>query len=150
VTHLPTDEAMQALIDRLDQKYVAPALDEMSKRFPRRALRLLGEASGGTSMSARTAADLVRRHVLTHPEVVTEVAPTLPPAVRARVDAIGARRARVGVADPATLPGVLVTPPWTVKRTRAKPVVVAGLEPTIERGMAWAPGERENWAGSQP
>src|SRR5690606_27081963 len=38
VTHLPTDEAMQALIDRLDQRTVVPALAEMSKRFPRRAL----------------------------------------------------------------------------------------------------------------
>lgn len=150
VAQLPTDQAMQALIDRLDQKYVAPALDEMVKRYPRRALRLLAEASAGTSALARTAADLLRRHVLARPDLVETVAPTLSAAARARVESVTAPTARVTEADPATLPAVLVTPPWTVKRAAPKPVVVAGLTPTIERGMAWAPGERQSWARGHP
>jgi len=149
VAQLPTDQAMQALIDRLDQKYVAPALDEMVKRYPRRALRLLAEASAGTSALARTAADLLRRHVLARPDLVETVAPTLSAAARARVESVTAPTARVTEADPATLPAVLVTPPWTVKRAAPKPVVVAGLTPTIERGMAWAPGERQSWAATR-
>jgi hypothetical protein len=146
VAHLPSDEAVRALIDRMDQKFVAPVLGEMLRRYPRRAVRVLGEASGGSSAKARAAAELLRRHVLAYPDAVTAVAPTLPPAVRARVESAVASTARVREADPATLPSLLVTPPWTVKRTAPKPVVVAGLRPTIERGMAWAPGERQQWA----
>ena len=150
VAHLPSDEAVRALIDRMDQKFVAPVLGEMLGRYPQRAVRVLGEASGGSSAKARAAAELLRRHVLAYPDAVAAVALTLPPEVRARVESAVARTVRVREADPATLPRVLVAPPWTVKRAAPKPVVVAGLTPTIERGMAWAPGERQSWAATQP
>ncbi|NED54993.1 molybdenum metabolism regulator, partial [Micromonospora aurantiaca] len=41
---LPGDEPMTALLDRLDRRYVPPAVTEMLRRFPVRGVRLLSAA----------------------------------------------------------------------------------------------------------
>ncbi|WP_345630103.1 DUF4132 domain-containing protein [Rugosimonospora acidiphila] len=140
IARFPTDEAFASLIARLDRKYVTPAALEAARRFPRRALRLL--AADGT----RAAADLLRAHVLAHRELATAQLAGLAPTERARVEAILTESAPVPEAPARSLPPVLVTPPWTVKRKAAKPIVVDGLEFTGEPVIAWALGEQERWA----
>ncbi|MEV4516497.1 DUF4132 domain-containing protein [Dactylosporangium sp. NPDC049525] len=152
IAAMPTDEAFQALVDRLDDRHVPAALTEASGRFPRRAVRLLAE-----SASRRSVAERLRTHVAAHRDVAAEVLPALSGAaaevlpalsgaaatrVAAALDALDART----VAPPEALPPLLVTPPWTTARQSArKPAVVPGLRCTDEPAVTWEPGEQAEW-----
>lgn len=133
---LPSDEAFDLLVRRLDRKYVRPAVAEAAKRFPVRAARLLAEAA--TSGSA-IAEDLLRAHLAGHPEL----AAGLPEAVLARVPAAAPETA------PHTLPPLLADPPWLRQKTRPKPVVIADLLSDDDVTVRWQPGEREAWAATR-
>ncbi|MFA1550959.1 DUF4132 domain-containing protein [Actinomadura chokoriensis] len=132
---LPTDEAFQALIDRLDQKHVPGALGEAARRFPVRALRLLARAG---------ADELLGRHAEAHAELVAAVLPTLPDEVAAAVRA-AASSTRVPPAEPGAVPAVLADPPWLRPRRR----VVAGLRAPEPRTV-WREGERQAWLAADP
>nr|BFF26728.1 hypothetical protein GCM10025732_46930 [Glycomyces mayteni] len=103
-----------------------------------------------------------------HPEAalraVAAAAPDAAPAQRGRLAAVAeaagaldgladAERAAVAGlaqrtvpdADPADLHYLFTAPPWTVKRRKAKPQVIEGLEPVGEPRLAWNEGERERW-----
>ncbi|MEU5828763.1 DUF4132 domain-containing protein [Micromonospora tulbaghiae] len=147
---LPGDEPMTALLDRLDRRYVPPAVTEMLRRFPVRGVRLLSAAAEGRSPAAREAATLLRAHVLANPAAVETALPALDPARRERVERIRDDASALPVAAPDRLPPVLVTPPWSVRRPRANPPVVDGLERPAGSAMAWLPGERERWAAIVP
>ncbi|WP_354702148.1 hypothetical protein DSM112329_02501 [Paraconexibacter sp. AEG42_29] len=149
LAQLPTDDALTALLDRQDEKYVSAALIEAMRRYPVRALRLLaGRATDGGG-SARAGGDLLRGHLLSHPGLADRLTDAqLGPAARAAVDAL--RSEAVGtVADPARLPAVLVAPPWTTRTKRAKPVVVPGLAATAPVALRWAPGEQQQHASTR-
>ncbi|MFD0535655.1 hypothetical protein ACFQY7_19820 [Actinomadura luteofluorescens] len=90
LARLPVDEAFQALVDRARHKYVQPALLAAARAYPRRALRLLAPAAGTPE-----AEDILRAHLLTHPELVEEMLPELPAESRAAVDALRETIARV-------------------------------------------------------
>ncbi|GII02798.1 DUF4132 domain-containing protein [Planobispora takensis] len=138
IVELPTDEAMRALIDRIEHKHVQPALLRAAARFPRRAMRMLA-ASGG-----KVAGELLRAHVLAHLDLVDEVPAEVGDAAAQRISAISAA-ATAATAPPEALPEVLVSPPWTRRRTARKPVVVSGLVCADEPAVVWAPGERDSW-----
>ena len=127
---LPTDEAFDLLLDRIDQKYVQPALLEAMKRFPRRAARLLAARTDATAQS------LLRAHILSHPELVAE----LPADVAARTVT-----ERLPDAPDDALPDVLVSPPWTRPRTKDAPVEIA-LPVPAGAEVRWAPGEHDRCA----
>lgn len=139
---IPTDESFQLLLDRLDRKYVAPAVLEAMGRFPRRAMRLLAEAATATP----AARELLRGHAISHPDVVASVLADLSPAAATVVDDVRKSAATVPVAAAGELPPILVTPPWTNRRSRPAPVVVAGLASESPITLRWKPGEREAWA----
>ncbi|AGL13695.1 DUF4132 domain-containing protein [Actinoplanes sp. N902-109] len=138
---LPGDDVMQGLIDRVDEKYVPPALLDAAARFPVRAMRLLAGSAG-----KRTVADLLRGHVLAHPELVDRVLPHLDAAAVGRIEAIVGDASALRVAPESALPPVLVDPPWQHRVKAAKPVVIAGLASTAPATFDWAEGERESWA----
>ncbi|MBG6090620.1 DUF4132 domain-containing protein [Actinomadura viridis] len=143
---VPTDEAFQALVQRLDRQYVQSAVLAAARRFPVRALRLLAlAASGGSGASkiAGLAAEILRVHVAGHPELVTRPPDDLPGEARAAIEALTAPR--LPEVPAGELPPLLVTPPWTGRRKAAKPVVVQGLEPPGESSLSWADGERDEW-----
>ncbi|QKG20398.1 DUF4132 domain-containing protein [Actinomadura verrucosospora] len=137
---LPLDAAFQALLDRLDRKYVGPAVLAAARRFPARALRLLAAAADRPA-----AADLLSAHVRAEPAVAAGLLPALPETARAAVRAALDAGARVPEADPASLPPLLVDPPWNRPRAKTKPVVIKDLPAPGTRAMAWRPGEREEW-----
>ncbi|MFB4314258.1 DUF4132 domain-containing protein [Actinomadura sp. 21ATH] len=140
---LPTDEAFRALLDRLAEKYVRPALLDAMNRYPRRALRLLAAAAAAGDGAAR---ELLAGHLATHPETVAEELPGLPAESRELVGSVSAANVRMPDAPADALPRLLVEPPWTRRRAAAKPVVVTGLTAAAEPALRWAEGEREAWS----
>ncbi|MGI5163267.1 DUF4132 domain-containing protein [Spirillospora sp. CA-253888] len=136
ISLVPTDEALQALIDRRDDKHARPALLAAVRRFPHRAVRLLGPAADDPA-----ALRILTAVVRANPGVPLD---GLPDKVRAALDTGPA----VPDAAPEDLPVPLVSPPWTRARKTARPVVVTGLTPPAELRMAWAHGEREAWGSS--
>ncbi|GGQ30114.1 hypothetical protein BKA00_002793 [Actinomadura coerulea] len=137
---LPVDEAFQALLDRIGHKYVQPAVIAAARAQPRRALRLLASAAGAPEVE-----EVLRAHLLTHPELVEEMLPELPEESRAAVGALRETIVRAPEASAGALPPLLVDPPWTRPRTKAKPVVIKDLASPGTRLIAWEPGERDAW-----
>jgi hypothetical protein len=145
LAQVPTDEAFETLVDRLDRKYVQASVIQMAKRYPGRALRVLAGAANSDTAPGRIASDLLRAHVLGHPDLAAESLPALDPAAQAKVAEISSRVAHP-TAPEASLPQLLVSPPWTVKtRTAAKPTVVELTRPDTE-SLEWQPGEQQAWA----
>jgi hypothetical protein len=145
---IPTDEAFQILVDRVDDKHAQPALIDAMGRFPVRALRLLGPVAAGTTRTAGIAADLLRGHLRAHRDTAVSVLPDLSDEAREAIapmlEALSGSRVPDAPAD--ALPELLVEPPWTAGRKKAKPVVIDGLAAPDQRSIVWAPGERERWA----
>jgi predicted DNA-binding WGR domain protein len=143
---IPTDTAFAALLTRLDQKYVAPVVMTAMERFPRRAMRVLAEAAAGPGAPATAARALLRGHVISHAGLVSEVADALTgPAAEALRAAMPSGTA-VPEAPIDRIPPILVTPPWTNRRSGPAPVVVPGLATPSPTLLRWKPGEREAWA----
>jgi hypothetical protein len=65
---LPSDDAFGLLVDRVERPYVRPALLTAAQRDPGRALRVLLVKAADDD--AGTVAELLRNHVLAHPDVV--------------------------------------------------------------------------------
>ncbi|GAB3975019.1 hypothetical protein GCM10029978_058070 [Actinoallomurus acanthiterrae] len=147
---LPSDEAFQALVDRVGRKYVQPALLGAMKRFPVRAIRLLAPATRGSSRAAGLARELLAGHLLAAPARTAAALPDLPPDVRSVIESLTAANTRAPDAPADALPPVLVTPPWTRRRTPPEPTVLAGLTPPARQAVTWADGERERWAEATP
>ncbi|GAA1513898.1 hypothetical protein GCM10009827_030680 [Dactylosporangium maewongense] len=138
---MPTDEALQALVDRADKRDVPAALTEACDRFPQRAVRLLAEGASRPRIAQR-----LRTHVARHRAAAEEVLPALAGAAATRVAAELAALDRRVVAPPKALPPLLVTPPWvSARRTGRKPLVVPGLRCTDEPVIGWEPGEQAEW-----
>ena len=144
IAALPGDDVMTGLIERVDAKYVTPALLEAAERYPSRALRLFAEAGG-----KRAIADLLSGHLATHPELFGQVRPRLSAAAAARVEAIAGAAAAVTFAPAEAVPPLLASPPWLRRAKAAKPVVVPGLTATDTPTIGWLPGEREAWRETQ-
>ncbi|MES9544201.1 DUF4132 domain-containing protein [Actinomadura sp. NPDC000600] len=136
VAILPTDEAFQALLDRLDRKHVRAALGEAARRFPVRALRLLARAG---------ADDLLAAHVEANADLVASALPGLPDDVADAVRRASAASARVPAAAPDELPAVLTDPPWLRPRRPA----LTGLA-VPEPRLGWLDGERQEWLQTDP
>ncbi|WP_424188960.1 DUF4132 domain-containing protein [Actinokineospora sp. G85] len=145
----PTDEAVAVLARRAGQREVAPFLRQALRRFPRRGARVLAEVVA-TRPDAAVAETILAAHLLAWPGAAdTAGMAAMSPRGRAVVDRLLAvTEARLPVADLADLPPVLVDPPWTRKRAKGKPVVVAGLEPLGADAVVWAEGERQRWVDS--
>jgi hypothetical protein len=137
---LPGEEALRGLVDRVDQKYVRPALLAAAGRFPARALRLLAD-----SAARSTLAELLKAHVLAHPEVVARVLPELSAEAARRIGAITGAAVAVQEAPLSALPPLLADPPWLRRRRTARPLVVSLPPDDSEPILEWRDGERETW-----
>ncbi|MCP2164022.1 WGR and DUF4132 domain-containing protein [Goodfellowiella coeruleoviolacea] len=145
---LPSDEALDHLLNRVDQKYVQPVVLDALRRYPARGLRLLAAKAAANSSAARTAAALLRSHVLARPTLVTALLPALPAALRERIEAI-TESSGVAEAPAESLPSVLVSPPWLSRPKAVQPTVITGLVAPETTEIAWQPGEQEEWANQQ-
>ncbi|HWO63430.1 MAG TPA: DUF4132 domain-containing protein [Umezawaea sp.] len=136
VVEFPTAEAFDLLLARLDEKGVVPVVLDMARRYPALALERF--------LANPAAEALLNGHLRRYPALADRT--DLPADARAVVEALRAERAAVVEAPPDALPELLTAPPWTVRRTPVKPVVLKGLAATDERAVEWEPGERAAWA----
>ncbi|MEV6770169.1 DUF4132 domain-containing protein [Nocardia sp. NPDC051030] len=67
---IPQDVAYLALLDRIDNKYVAAEVAKASDRYPRRALRLLSRRA--VESSSPVVIRILRVHAHAHPELIAE------------------------------------------------------------------------------
>ncbi|GAB2731875.1 DUF4132 domain-containing protein [Kitasatospora kifunensis] len=145
VARFPSDDAFGMLLSRLDDKFTRPALQQAMERYPRRATRLLAAAALADGKAATTARHLLRTHLAVHRAVLPQLLQELDPAAVELVHSLGVDREQVAEAAPAELPALLVSPPWTRKRSRRSPRVLTGLQPDAPQ-LAWQEGEQESWA----
>jgi hypothetical protein len=144
---LDTDDALRALLAMLHERGTTAVLLEAATKFPARGVRILAEELPEKPLPRTAAERLLRIHVSACPDIARAVAPTLGADARARVEKLlSATEKPLPTADPATLPAVLVDPPWERERNAVKPVVVKGLTPPAEAGVGWQDdAERANW-----
>ncbi|MET9227905.1 DUF4132 domain-containing protein [Lentzea sp. NPDC003310] len=129
---LPTDEAFTILLDRLDAKYVRPAVLSAMAAFPARAARLLAARATTNAEALR----LLQAHLMSNPDL------TVPDDVAALLAESGP--AIMPEASPEQLPPLLAAPPWLHRKKPVKPVVLTDL-PVPAPSVSWQPGEREEW-----
>jgi hypothetical protein len=137
---VPSDEAMAFLLEGLDRPFLFDAAVEAAGNYPVRALRTAARL-------APTAPPERRRWIAA---VANTVDPGhhahLSEAERALLDDLLADVGRVPAAALEDLPPLLVAPPWTRKRRKAKAVVIENLEAPAQSHLRWAEGERESWS----
>ncbi|MFD9702910.1 DUF4132 domain-containing protein [Lentzea sp. NPDC059081] len=121
---LPSDEAFLLLLNRIRERYVRPALLSAMAAFPARAARLLAPRAADDA----DARNLLRLHLLTHPELDGYAPPVTVPDAPAEA-----------------LPRVLAEPPWEHRRPQPQAVVLKNL-PVPASHVTWLPGERGEWA----
>ncbi|MFI9810092.1 DUF4132 domain-containing protein [Streptomyces sp. NPDC052301] len=146
LVELPTDDAFRLLLNRINNKHVRPHLLEAMRRYPVRALRLLGAAATGPGENAPTAGQLLVAHVHAHPDLTAAVLPDLPAEIADLVAPHLTRVDRVPEAPAEALPALLVSPPWAQKRTARKARVAAEAPAAPEPEWVWQPGEQDAWA----
>ncbi|MFI9162113.1 WGR and DUF4132 domain-containing protein [Kitasatospora aureofaciens] len=145
----PTDDAFRVLLARIDDKHARPALQEAMQRYPVRATRLLAEAARREGKDATAARQLLNTHVLLNRPHLPELLARLDDTAAELVRSLDGARERVADASPEVLPPVLVSPPWTRRRTVRKPRVLAGLTADDAPQVAWRAGEQERWARTE-
>ncbi|MEV6301798.1 DUF4132 domain-containing protein [Actinoplanes sp. NPDC051861] len=131
---IPADEAVTALVARLDEPRVPGAVMEAAGHDPERAVRVLAAAEGDL------AARMLRTHLASHPSLWDHSPRAASVAAEFRPDPAGEAR---------SLPPILATPPWTRARKSRKPLVATVPACEEEAALVWAPGEREAWISSQ-
>ena len=134
----PTDEAMETLLDRLDDKHVRGAIDKAVLRFPRRAVRLISRRVATQADPALVS--LLGQVAASYPQLAEDVG---------SLDSHPENPAS-GTADTAPVdewPEVLRSPPWTKKR-KARKRRALELELIEECEVVWERGERWVWRAS--
>ncbi len=143
VALLPTDEAMQLLVDRLDVKYVQAAFLDAAKRFPVRATRLLATHASRRSATGRIAEEMLRAHALTHTAAAQEAMSLIDDAGRALIEVL-LDDSRAEPAGAEQMPAILVSPPWLARNRVKPPSAIEGLTRPDECEIRWSDGERES------
>ncbi|MBW8802410.1 MAG: DUF4132 domain-containing protein [Catenulisporales bacterium] len=141
---LDTDEALRALLGMLQHRGTGAVLLEAAARYPERGVRLLAEEMPQAPAARAAVERLLRMHVTGYPNVARAVLPELGSAAGARLGKLLDAVEQVPLAEPETLPELLVSPPWeherkTVKATlSADDPLVAALPKTMPELPVWA------------
>ncbi|MFJ8128916.1 WGR and DUF4132 domain-containing protein [Streptomyces hydrogenans] len=149
LAHLPSDEAFQALLDRVGDKHVRVELAAAARRFPARALRLLALAARADTPEGPLVRRMLAGHVAAHRALTLAVLSELPAEAAGIVEPLTRAQDTTHDAAPADLPALLARPPWTVRRPAAKPVVVTGPVAPSGTRLVWREGERRTWATAE-
>ncbi len=146
---LPGQTPLDALLDRLSDKYVLPIAMEAVLNRPRRATRMLSARIAARGKNVDGAKRLLTTVIAKMPEVVDAVRGELPEGQQAAIAEIEASRVQKPPADVDSLPEILVAPPWSKKTKRPKLPVIKDVTPLrVPSKMSWAPGEKEKWQAS--
>ncbi|THV38506.1 DUF4132 domain-containing protein [Glycomyces buryatensis] len=148
IAMVPTDEAVNYLIARLDSPRAFNAACEAARRFPVRSLRLAAATSA-------TADREVRRRLAgfidaIDPALFEAALVSLSDDERTEIRRIVDRVDWVPDANPEDLPGPLAEPPWAAKKPANKRQAVLELEAEDQTVLEWLEGEQEEWANLEP
>ncbi|MFD0277389.1 DUF4132 domain-containing protein [Kitasatospora sp. NPDC127111] len=146
VAQFPDDDAFRLLLARLDDKHTRPAVQEAMQRYPVRAVRLLAAAVLHGGKNAPAARQLLNTHLALHRALLPEILPRLGAGAAELVRSLDGARERLAEAAPAELPALLVSPPWSRRRTPRKPRVLDLPQADDAPRLLWREGERERWA----
>ncbi|MEU6248488.1 DUF4132 domain-containing protein [Glycomyces sp. NPDC047010] len=137
---IPTDAALDLLLDRLDDPTAMGYALEAAVRFPQRTLRAVAARLPGadTAIRKRLIALLYGDPVLLGPALAAQ-----DDDVRAAIGAATADTTRLPAASLDELPALLTAPPWSKATETGPPVILKGLTPPPVNRVDWAPGERE-------
>lgn len=143
---MPTDEALQALLDRLDEPTAVALAMEAAANFPKRTLSAVAArlADAGPEERKRLTALLY-----SDPILLDVALPQMDAAVQEAIAALTAGSRRLPEAADADLPRLLTAPPWADAGTGRAAVVIKGLEPPAIHRLVWAEGDREDWGELQ-
>jgi predicted DNA-binding WGR domain protein len=144
ISQLPSDGAMQALIERIEDTNVGPALNEAVVRFPARATRLLAVTAEGSTVKARRAKEVLRLVALEWQDVARSQLSVLDAAARSVVEAVLASTVRAAEAAAELVPRLLLEPPWEHRVAQTAPRSVATSAASAVT-FAWQAGERAAW-----
>jgi len=142
---VPSEEALAALVARLDVKEVIPVVSCAIAAAPRRAFPILA-AQAGRGAAGQSAEFFLTQLVRSEEALASALLPALPEASRRAVETVLQRSAPAAPEAPAeSLPPVLARPPWLEKKVRRE-VRALSLVPRAEPdAMVWPPGLRESW-----
>jgi len=139
---IPEDDATAHLFARLDHPHMFEIAADHAARFPLRSLRVVARLAPQATAEQRNRLAAIAS--LADPALRSHLAE----ADRATLEGMLTAAGRVPEASLEDLPQLLVTPPWTIKRPKVKPVVIDGLEAPAPQ-LRWAAGEQETWATLQ-
>lgn len=165
---IPTDGAFSALLERLEQVAVQPALHEAARRYPERAIRLLAlgvPRSSRRVMTESTVLEMTRCHVIAHRECAEAVWAQLrsraeetgdPRVARAAKRIDGVLRTPVrAIAPSKNIPPVLTTPPWKARKNETVPATTETTATAVRDllrpeavTVTWEPGECLAWTNT--
>ncbi|MEU5875791.1 DUF4132 domain-containing protein [Glycomyces sp. NPDC047369] len=143
---IPADAAFDLLADRVEDPVAMGYAMEAAARFPQRALRAVAARLPGAEPAVRK-----RLTALLHsdPVILGPALAAQDDAVRAAIEAATADATRLPAAPADELPTLLTAPPWDKAAETGPPVVLKGLTPPPIDRMGWAPGEHEQYAGTE-
>ncbi|QMU77898.1 DUF4132 domain-containing protein [Streptacidiphilus sp. PB12-B1b] len=141
LAEFPTDEAFALLLSRMASKPVRPELATAMRRYPVRALRLMGAAALGPGPQAAAVRRLLAPRVRAQRGRCLAALPQLDREVAALVVSLAGPGPQLPDAPSSALPRLLVEPPWVGRRARAG----AGADPLLGALPARMP-ELPEWA----
>ncbi|AMS04835.1 DUF4132 domain-containing protein [Acidipropionibacterium acidipropionici] len=140
IAELPSDEALDLLIDHIDDPRAGASVLTATDRRPGPALDLLARRASANQACAALLAARVR----SDRDLASDVADRLPAGAAARIREVLAEGDHPD-ADPSQLPALLVSPPWAGKRSRKAQTVIEGPAAPDDTHLDWLPGEQQEW-----
>ncbi|PTR30998.1 uncharacterized protein DUF4132 [Rhodococcus sp. OK519] len=139
-----TDAGLELLLDRLDRKYIRPAVLGAMTQDPSRVIEPLASRAA----SDPAVEDLLRAHLRAHPDLADRVPTGGPGGAVVAIAAVGAEPDRRPDVPGDLVPPVLADPPWN-HRTRRRARTVLPVEPLTRPAVTvWEDGERLEWLQS--
>ncbi|MDA1358608.1 DUF4132 domain-containing protein [Glycomyces luteolus] len=136
---LPSDPAIEYLLERSGEARPMAAARAAAKRFPVRTLRAIASVSGASTGPAKSRlAGISQSNAL-----IQKAVAMLDEADRKEIEQLQAMSAGVPVAGKATLPACFTSPPWAAYVNQAAPTPLAGLSAPPLNELRWNEGEQE-------
>jgi hypothetical protein len=140
---MPSDKALERLLDELDEPVAVGFAMEAATRFPKRTLRLIARLVPGADTDLRKRLSAL---LYSDPILLDAALPQMDEAVRESIGTLTVENRRLPEAPADALPTLLTEPPWTAGENDSAAVVIKGLKAVPINRMVWAEGEHEEWS----
>ncbi|THV38507.1 DUF4132 domain-containing protein [Glycomyces buryatensis] len=144
---LPSDAAMEFLVDNLDKRRVLNAAKESATRFPKRMLRAVASRVEGADADQRKRLAVI---VHSHPILLDAALPELDAEIQSALEPLVDMGKQLPEAPSEMVPELLTAPPWREPLIKGRPTLVSGLTPPQIQEIRWDPDEQRDWAEPTP